>query len=47
MQTRQNKVQKCRLAWVLRGSNSMDGQDEIARLDGIEARILISLWEGL
>ena len=26
---------------------SMDGQDEIARLEGIEARVLISLWEGL
>lgn len=27
--------------------SSMDGQDEIARLEGIEARVLISLWEGL
>ncbi len=27
--------------------SSMDGTDEIARLEGIEARILISLWEGL
>jgi 2-C-methyl-D-erythritol 2,4-cyclodiphosphate synthase len=27
--------------------SSMDGQDEIARLDGIEARVLVSLWEGL
>jgi 2-C-methyl-D-erythritol 2,4-cyclodiphosphate synthase len=26
---------------------SMDGQDEVARLEGIEARVLISLWEGL
>lgn len=26
---------------------SMDGQDEIARLEGIEARVLISLWKGL
>lgn len=26
---------------------SMDGKDEIARLEGIEARVLISLWEGL
>jgi hypothetical protein len=25
----------------------MDGQDEIARLEGIEARVLISLWQGL
>ena len=24
---------------------SMDGQDEIARLEGIEAWVLISLWE--
>ena len=27
--------------------SSMDGQDEIARLAGIEARVLISLWKGL
>jgi 2-C-methyl-D-erythritol 2,4-cyclodiphosphate synthase len=27
--------------------SSMDGQDEIARLEGIEARVLISLWQGL
>lgn len=27
--------------------SSMDGQDEIARLAGIEARVLLSLWEGL
>lgn len=27
--------------------SSMDGQDEVARLEGIEARVLISLWEGL
>lgn len=27
--------------------SSMDGQDEIARLEGIEARVLISLWVGL
>lgn len=27
--------------------SSMDGHDEIARLEGIEARVLISLWEGL
>jgi 2-C-methyl-D-erythritol 2,4-cyclodiphosphate synthase len=27
--------------------SSMDGQDEIARLEGIEARVLISLWEDL
>ena len=27
--------------------SSMDGQDEIARLEGIEARVLVSLWEGL
>ncbi|MBA2287663.1 MAG: 2-C-methyl-D-erythritol 2,4-cyclodiphosphate synthase, partial [Ktedonobacteraceae bacterium] len=27
--------------------SSMDGQDEIARLAGIEARVLVSLWEGL
>jgi len=26
---------------------SMDGKDEIARLEGIEAHVLISLWEGL
>lgn len=26
---------------------SMDGQDEIARLEGIEARVLVSLWDGL
>jgi 2-C-methyl-D-erythritol 2,4-cyclodiphosphate synthase len=26
---------------------SMDGQDEIARLEGIEARVLVSLWKGL
>jgi hypothetical protein len=25
----------------------MDGQDEIARLEGIEARVLVSLWENL
>ena len=27
--------------------SSMDGQDEIAQLKGIEARVLISLWEGI
>ena len=27
--------------------SSMDGHDEIAQLEGIEARVLISLWEGL
>src|SRR5216683_3354091 len=27
--------------------SSMDGQDEIARLEGIEARVLICLWQGL
>jgi 2C-methyl-D-erythritol 2,4-cyclodiphosphate synthase len=27
--------------------SSMDGQDEIARQEGIEARVLISLWEGI
>ncbi|HEU5379459.1 MAG TPA: 2-C-methyl-D-erythritol 2,4-cyclodiphosphate synthase [Ktedonobacteraceae bacterium] len=27
--------------------SSMDGRDEIARLEGIEARVLVSLWEGL
>src|SRR6266566_1334120 len=27
--------------------SSMDGHDEIANLQGIEARVLISLWEGL
>jgi 2-C-methyl-D-erythritol 2,4-cyclodiphosphate synthase len=27
--------------------SSMDGQDEIARQEGIEARVLVSLWEGL
>ena len=27
--------------------SSMDGQDQIARLEGIEARVLVSLWEGL
>ncbi len=27
--------------------SSMDGQDEIARLEGVEARVLVSLWEGL
>lgn len=27
--------------------SSMDGQDEIARLEGIEARVLLSLWEDL
>ncbi len=27
--------------------SSMDGQDEIARLEGIEARVLLSLWVGL
>ncbi len=26
---------------------SMDGQDEVARLEGIEARVLVSLWAGL
>ncbi len=26
--------------------SSMDGQDEIARLEGIEARVLVNLWEG-
>src|SRR5947207_4871141 len=25
--------------------SSMDGQDEVARLEGIEARVLVSLWE--
>ena len=28
-------------------ASSMDGHDEIANLQGIEARVLISLWEGL
>ncbi len=28
-------------------ASSMDGQDEVARLEGIEARVLVSLWEGL
>ncbi len=27
--------------------SSMDGKDEIARLEGIEARVLVSLWEEL
>ena len=27
--------------------SSMDGQDEIARLEGIEARVLVSVWQGL
>ena|SRR5947209_5451915 len=27
--------------------SSMDGQDEIARLEGIEARVLVSLWENV
>lgn len=27
--------------------SAMDGQDEIAKLEGIEARVLISLWEAL
>jgi len=27
--------------------SSMDGQDEVARLEGIEARVLLSLWEGV
>jgi len=27
--------------------SSMDGQDEIARLEGIEAHVLVSLWQGL
>ena len=27
--------------------SSMDRQDEIARLEGIEARVLISLWKDL
>ncbi len=27
--------------------SSMDGQDEIAKLEGIEARVIVSLWEGL
>ncbi len=27
--------------------SSMDGEDEIARLEGIEARVLISIWKGL
>jgi 2-C-methyl-D-erythritol 2,4-cyclodiphosphate synthase len=26
---------------------SMDGQDEIARMEGIEAHVLLSLWDGL
>ncbi len=28
-------------------ASSMDGQDEISRLEGIEARVLISLWRDL
>ena len=28
-------------------ASSMDGHDEIAKLQGVEARVLISLWEGL
>lgn len=27
--------------------SSMDGKDEVARLEGIEARVLVSLWQGL
>ncbi|HZR43552.1 MAG TPA: 2-C-methyl-D-erythritol 2,4-cyclodiphosphate synthase [Ktedonobacteraceae bacterium] len=27
--------------------SSMDGHDEFAREEGIEARVLVSLWEGL
>src|SRR6266700_3805301 len=27
--------------------SSMDGHDEIAQLQGIEARVLVSLWDGL
>lgn len=27
--------------------SSMDGKDEVARQEGIEARVLLSLWEGL
>ena len=27
--------------------SSMDGHDEIAQLKGIEARVLVSLWENL
>lgn len=27
--------------------SSMDGKDEIARLEGIEAHVLVSLWKGL
>lgn len=27
--------------------SSMDSHDEIARLEGVEARVLVSLWEGL
>ncbi len=27
--------------------SSMDGHDEIARLEGVEARVLVSLWAGL
>lgn len=27
--------------------SSMDGQDEIAQLEGVEARVLVSLWENL
>ena len=27
--------------------SSMDGHDEIAKLEGVEARVLVSLWEGL
>ena len=27
--------------------SSMDGKDEIAKLEGIEARVLVSLWKGL
>jgi 2-C-methyl-D-erythritol 2,4-cyclodiphosphate synthase len=28
-------------------ASSMDGRDEVARLEGIEARVLVSMWEGL
>ncbi|HYU71632.1 MAG TPA: 2-C-methyl-D-erythritol 2,4-cyclodiphosphate synthase [Ktedonobacteraceae bacterium] len=27
--------------------SSMDGQDEIAKLEGVEARVVVSLWKGL
>ena len=27
--------------------SSMDGQDEVAKLEGIEARVIVCLWEGL